>query len=70
LADGARRRWSQARIGALTDDGGRRYVEIYRRSGFRVVDEADAPGGGPRIWFMRRDPRDSPRAADYGPRCG
>jgi GNAT superfamily N-acetyltransferase len=111
--------WSQARIGALTDDGGRRYdafwewvdsrtpeeplwlldsiavaparqgqglgsvliatgcrqaaaagvpaflstgtrrnVEIYGRSGFRVVDEADAPGGGPHIWFMRRDPPD------------
>ena len=111
--------WSQARIGALTDDGGRRYdtfwewvdsrtpdeplwlldsiavapsrqgqglgsalvatgccqaaaagmpaflstgtrrnVEIYGHSGFRVVDEADAPGGGPHIWFMRRDPPD------------
>jgi GNAT superfamily N-acetyltransferase len=111
--------WSQARIGALTDDGGRRYdafwewvdsrtpdeplwlldsiavaparqgqglgsaliatgcrqaaaagvpaflstgtrrnVEIYGRSGFRVIDEADAPGGGPHIWFMRRDPPD------------
>ena len=109
--------WNQARIGALTDDGGRRYddfwawvesrtpdeplwlldsiavappcqgrglgsaliaagcsqagaagvpaflstgtrrnVEIYGRSGFRVVDQADAPGGGPHIWFMRRDP--------------
>jgi GNAT superfamily N-acetyltransferase len=109
--------WNQARIGALTDDGGRRYdalwewvyshdpdeelwqldsvavepasqgrgigralidagldraratgtgaflstatprnVEIYERAGFRVLDEADAPNGGPRIWFMRWDP--------------
>lgn len=109
--------WNQARIGALTDDGGRRYddfwawvesrtpgeplwlldsiavdpssqgrglgsaliaagltqaaaagmpaflstgtrrnVDVYGRSGFRVVEEADAPGGGPHIWFMRRDP--------------
>ena len=111
--------WNQARIGALTDDGGRRYdefwawvesrtpdeplslldsiavepacqgrglgaaliaagltqaaaagvpaflstgtrrnVDVYARSGFRVVDEADAPGGGPHIWFMRREPPD------------
>jgi GNAT superfamily N-acetyltransferase len=111
--------WNQARIGALTDDGGRRYddfwawvesrtpdepiwlldsiavapasqgrglgsaliaagltqaaaagvpaflstgtrrnVDVYGRSGFRVADEADAPGRGPHIWFMRRDPPD------------
>ncbi len=41
---------------AFLSTGTRRNVDIYGRSGFRVVDEADAPGGGPRIWFMRRDP--------------
>jgi hypothetical protein len=43
------------RAGALST-GTRRNVDIYGRSGFRVVDEADAPGGGPHIWLMRRDP--------------
>lgn len=28
----------------------------YERFGFRTVVDEDAPGGGPRIWFMRRDP--------------
>ena len=28
----------------------------YERFGFRTVVEEDAPDGGPRIWFMRRDP--------------
>lgn len=31
-------------------------VTIYRRCGFRVYDEDDAPPGGPRIWFLRWDP--------------
>ena len=31
-------------------------VPLYERFGFRVTLEADAPDGGPRIWFMRRDP--------------
>ena len=31
-------------------------VALYERFGFRVTLEEDAPGGGPRIWFMRRDP--------------
>jgi GNAT superfamily N-acetyltransferase len=35
-------------------------VAIYGRSGFRVYDEADAPNGGPHIWFMRWDPRTPP----------
>jgi hypothetical protein len=34
---------------AFPSTGTRHNVEIYRRSGFRVVDEAGAPGGGPRI---------------------
>jgi len=31
-------------------------VALYERFGFRVMREADAPGGGPHIWFMQRDP--------------
>ncbi len=31
-------------------------VPLYERFGFRVTREANAPDGGPRIWFMRRDP--------------
>jgi GNAT superfamily N-acetyltransferase len=30
-------------------------VPLYERFGFRVMGEGDAPGGGPHIWFMRRD---------------
>ena len=28
----------------------------YERFGFQTVVDEDAPGGGPHIWFMRRDP--------------
>ncbi len=31
-------------------------VALYERYGFEVVLESDAPGDGPHIWFMRRDP--------------
>jgi ribosomal protein S18 acetylase RimI-like enzyme len=31
-------------------------VTIYGRCRSCVYDEADAPGGGPRVWFMRWDP--------------
>jgi ribosomal protein S18 acetylase RimI-like enzyme len=43
-------------IGAFLSTGTARNVKIYARSGFRVVEEADAPDGGPRIYFMRWDP--------------
>jgi GNAT superfamily N-acetyltransferase len=33
-----------------------RNVSLYGRLGFRIVEEGDAPGGGPHIWFMRADP--------------
>ena len=29
-------------------------VPYYERFGFTVVDQGDAPGGGPHVWFMRR----------------
>jgi hypothetical protein len=28
----------------------------YERLGFRTVVDEEAPGSGPRIWFIRRDP--------------
>jgi uncharacterized protein YhfF/GNAT superfamily N-acetyltransferase len=31
-------------------------LALYRRHGFEVFAEGDAPGGGPHVWFMRRDP--------------
>jgi len=31
-------------------------VPLYEHFGFRVTVDADAPDGGPHIWFMRRDP--------------
>jgi GNAT superfamily N-acetyltransferase len=31
-------------------------VPLYERAGFRIVEDADAPDGGPHIWFMRWDP--------------
>jgi GNAT superfamily N-acetyltransferase len=43
-------------IGAFLSTGTERNVTIYARSGFRVVHEADAPDGGPSIYFMRWDP--------------
>lgn len=46
-ADGAR---------ASLSTGTQANVAIYGRCGFRVYHEADAPDGGPRVWFMRWDP--------------
>jgi len=41
---------------AFLSTGTRANVAIYGRCGFRVYHEADAPDGGPRVWFMRWDP--------------
>jgi GNAT superfamily N-acetyltransferase len=43
-------------VGAFLSTGTRRNVEIYGRCGFRLVDDLDAPNGGPHVWFMRWDP--------------
>lgn len=40
----------------LLETGVGENVALYERFGFRVTLERDAPGGGPHIWFMRRDP--------------
>lgn len=42
--------------GAWIETGNPRNVPLYERHGFRVVEDADAPGGGPHVWFMRWDP--------------
>jgi GNAT superfamily N-acetyltransferase len=42
-------------VGALVSTGTAQNVTIYGRSGFRVVEAADAPHGGPHVWFMRWD---------------
>jgi GNAT superfamily N-acetyltransferase len=41
--------------GAFLSTGTEANLAIYGRCGFRVYDEADAPDGGPRVWFMRWD---------------
>ncbi|HEY1515422.1 MAG TPA: GNAT family N-acetyltransferase [Solirubrobacteraceae bacterium] len=43
-------------VGAFLTTGTKGNVSVYARSGFRVVEDLDAPGGGPHIWFMRWDP--------------
>ena len=43
-------------VGAFLSTGSARNVSIYARSGFRLVEEAAAPDGGPTIYFMRWDP--------------
>jgi hypothetical protein len=42
--------------GVFLETGTPRNVPYYGRFGFRVAEEPDAPDGGPRMWFMRRDP--------------
>ena len=41
---------------AFLETGTPRNVAYYERFGFRTVEDADAPDGGPHIWFMRREP--------------
>jgi hypothetical protein len=44
------------RVPAFLETGRERNVGFYERFGFRVVDDADIPSGGPHVWFMRWDP--------------
>jgi GNAT superfamily N-acetyltransferase len=43
-------------VDAFLETGNPRNVPIYEHLGFRVSDAADAPDGGPRVWFMRWSP--------------
>jgi GNAT superfamily N-acetyltransferase len=44
------------RASVFLETGTARNVPWYERFGFRTVEDADAPDGGPHIWFMRWDP--------------
>ena len=41
---------------AVLETGNPANVPMYEHLGFRVVERADAPDGGPTIWFLRADP--------------
>ena len=41
---------------AVLETGNPHNVPYYERIGFDVVEAAEAPDGGPTVWFMRRDP--------------
>lgn len=49
-------RAAAAGSGVLLETGSPRNVPLYERVGFRTYAAADAPGGGPQVWFMRWDP--------------
>ncbi len=49
-------RAGEAGCGAILSTATVRNLPIYTSCGFRVVDQADAPDGGPHVWFMRWDP--------------
>jgi GNAT superfamily N-acetyltransferase len=43
-------------IGACLETATPKNVPYYEHLGFRVIDHADAPHGGPHTWFLRWDP--------------
>ena len=45
-----------ARLPAFLETAKPGNVPMYEHLGFRVVEESDAPDGGPTIWFLRADP--------------
>lgn len=45
-----------AGLPAILETGNPAAVPIYEHLGFRVVEQSDAPDGGPTIWFLRADP--------------
>jgi ribosomal protein S18 acetylase RimI-like enzyme len=47
---------ARAGLPAFLETATERNVGFYTALGFRVVEEGNVPGGGPRIWFLRRDP--------------
>jgi GNAT superfamily N-acetyltransferase len=46
---------SESGTAMVLETGSQRNVVLYERLEFHVVKEADAPEGGPHVWFMRRD---------------
>jgi ribosomal protein S18 acetylase RimI-like enzyme len=49
-------RAAAAGLPAFLETAKERNLGFYASLGFSVVDEGTVPDGGPRIWFMRRDP--------------
>jgi len=49
-------RCDREKVPAYLESSKERNVPLYERMGFRVVEDTDAPGGGPHMWFMRWDP--------------
>ena len=45
-----------AGVPTILETGNPANVPMYAHLGFRVVEQADAPDGGPTIWFLRADP--------------
>jgi GNAT superfamily N-acetyltransferase len=45
-----------AELPAVLETGNPANVPMYEHLGFRVVEEGEAPDGGPTIWFLRADP--------------
>jgi GNAT superfamily N-acetyltransferase len=45
-----------AGLPAFLETGNPANVGMYEHLGFRAHERADAPGGGPTIWFLRADP--------------
>ena len=43
-------------VPAFLETGRPGNVTYYERRGFRATSDANVPGGGPHIWFMRYDP--------------
>jgi ribosomal protein S18 acetylase RimI-like enzyme len=43
-------------VDAFLETGNAGNVALYEHLGFRVVEAADGPDGGPRVWFMRWSP--------------
>ena len=45
-----------AGVRAILETGNPAAVPMYEHFGFRVIEQSDAPDGGPTIWFLRADP--------------
>jgi GNAT superfamily N-acetyltransferase len=45
-----------AGVPAILETGNPAAVPMYEHLGFRVIEQSDAPDGGPTIWFLRADP--------------